>query len=152
MAAHLQAARWLTLELTEITVGEKVAIREFTRCLRKHGVCIIIGDLGAAYSNLDFVLDVHPDAVGIDCRYTRKARHSAKSARALRHLLTLCRGLTSCVVLEDLEENNAFARLPTGNVYLQSNVITPLMRAEPPLFARRPKSRAWIEAPASRRG
>ncbi|MFL9002857.1 EAL domain-containing protein, partial [Pseudomonas azerbaijanorientalis] len=48
--------------------------------------------------------------------------------------------------------DDAFARLPTGDVYLQGNAIAPPMRVEPPLFVRRPKSRARIEALASRQG
>ncbi|MBE0981612.1 EAL domain-containing protein, partial [Escherichia coli] len=61
------------------------------------------------------------DVIKIDCRYTREARRSAKGAEVLRHLLALCRELAPCVVLEGLEEDDAFARLPTGDVYLQGN-------------------------------
>ncbi|EOQ79593.1 putative EAL domain-containing protein [Pseudomonas aeruginosa VRFPA02] len=146
LAARPQVARRLTLELTETAVGERVATREFIRRLREHGVRIAIDDFGAAHNNLDFVLDARPDVIKIDCRYTREARRSAKGAEVLRHLLALCRELAPCVVLEGLEEDDAFARLPTGDVYLQGNAIAPPMRVEPPLSVRRPKSRARIEA------
>lgn len=152
LAARPQVARRLTLELTETAVGERVATREFIRRLREHGVRIAIDDFGAAHNNLDFVLDARPDVIKIDCRYTREARRSAKGAEVLRHLLALCRELAPCVVLEGLEEDDAFARLPTGDVYLQGNAIAPPMRVEPPLSVRRPKSRARIEALASRQG
>ncbi|EQL42890.1 diguanylate phosphodiesterase (plasmid) [Pseudomonas aeruginosa VRFPA03] len=145
LAARPQVARRLTLELTETAVGERVATREFIRRLREHGVRIAIDDFGAAHNNLDFVLDARPDVIKIDCRYTREARRSAKGAEVLRHLLALCRELAPCVVLEGLEEDDAFARLPTGDVYLQGNAIAPPMRVEPPLSVRRPKSRARIE-------
>lgn len=147
LAARPQVARRLTLELTETAVGERVATREFIRRLREHGVRIAIDDFGAAHNNLDFVLDARPDVIKIDCRYTREARRSAKGAEVLRHLLALCRELAPCVVLEGLEEDDAFARLPTGDVYLQGNAIAPPMRVEPPLSVRRPKSRARIEPP-----
>lgn len=114
LAARPQVARRLTLELTETAVGERVATREFIRRLREHGVRIAIDDFGAAHNNLDFVLDARPDVIKIDCRYTREARRSAKGAEVLRHLLALCRELAPCVVLEGLEEDDAFARLPTG--------------------------------------
>ncbi|MDF5861858.1 EAL domain-containing protein [Pseudomonas aeruginosa] len=113
---------------------------------------IAIDDFGAAHNNLDFVLDARPDVIKIDCRYTREARRSAKGAEVLRHLLALCRELAPCVVLEGLEEDDAFARLPTGDVYLQGNAVAPPMRVEPPLSVRRPKSRARIEALANRQG
>lgn len=138
LAARPQVARRLTLELTETAVGERVATREFIRRLREHGVRIAIDDFGAAHNNLDFVLDARPDVIKIDCRYTREARRSAKGAEVLRHLLALCRELAPCVVLEGLEEDDAFARLPTGDVYLQGNAIAPPMRVEPPLSVRRP--------------
>ncbi|MBE0834232.1 EAL domain-containing protein, partial [Escherichia coli] len=50
------------------------------------------------------------------------------------------------------EDVYAFGRLPTGDVYLLGNAIAPPMRVEPPLSVRRPKSRARIEALASRQG
>lgn len=130
------------LGLTETAVDEGVTTRRFTRRLHEHGVYIAIDDFGAAHNNLGFVLDTRPDVVRVDCWHTRETRRSVKGAEVLRRLLALCHELASCVVLKGLEGGDAFARLPTGGVYLQGNAIALPIRIEPLLSVRRPRSRA----------
>jgi EAL domain-containing protein (putative c-di-GMP-specific phosphodiesterase class I) len=92
------------LELTE-----SVPLSHFDRCLaileeiRGRGIYLVIDDLGAGYSNLKYIVDLHPTMVKLDRELIAGMTPGTRNFTLVKHIVSMCRDLGASVVCEGIE-------------------------------------------------
>lgn len=91
----------------EITEG--VPLSHFRLCqsvlteVRGRGVYLVVDDLGAGYSNLKYIADLHPRVVKLDRDLVAGLRKGTRMFRLVSAIVVLCRELEAMVVAEGIE-------------------------------------------------
>lgn len=91
----------------EITEG--VPLSHFRLCqsilaeVRGRGVHLVVDDLGAGYSNLRYIADLHPRIVKIDRDLIAGLRKGSRMFKLVAAIVVLCRDLGAAVVAEGIE-------------------------------------------------
>lgn len=91
----------------EITEG--VPLSHFRLCqsilkeVRGRGVYLVVDDLGAGYSNLRYIADLHPRVVKLDRDLVAGLRPGSRMFKLVAAIVVLCRDLGAMVVAEGIE-------------------------------------------------
>lgn len=91
----------------EITEG--VPLSHFSLCqsvlreVRGRGVHLVVDDLGAGYSNLKYIADLHPRVVKLDRDLIHGLTRDSRLFKLVAGIVVLCRGLDAMVVAEGIE-------------------------------------------------
>lgn len=91
----------------EITEG--VPLSHFRLCqsilseVRGRGVYLVVDDLGAGYSNLRYIADLHPRIVKLDRDLVAGLRSGTRMFKLVSAIVVLCRELDAMVVAEGIE-------------------------------------------------
>jgi EAL domain-containing protein (putative c-di-GMP-specific phosphodiesterase class I) len=91
----------------EITEG--VPLSHFRLCqsilteVRGRGVYLVVDDLGAGYSNLKYIADLHPRVVKLDRGLIAGLARNTRMFRLVSAIVVLCRELDALVVAEGIE-------------------------------------------------
>jgi EAL domain-containing protein (putative c-di-GMP-specific phosphodiesterase class I) len=91
----------------EITEG--VPLSHFRLCqsilteIRGRGVYLVVDDLGAGYSNLRYIADLHPRIVKLDRDLVAGLRKGTRMFKLVSSIVVLCRELDAMVVAEGIE-------------------------------------------------
>jgi len=91
----------------EITEG--VPLSHFRLCqsilneVRGRGVYLVVDDLGAGYSNLRYIADLHPRVVKLDRDLVAGLRKGTRMFKLVSAIVVLCRELDAMVVAEGIE-------------------------------------------------
>lgn len=94
----------------EITEG--VPLSHFRLCqnmldeVRGRGVHLVVDDLGAGYSNLKYIADLHPRVVKLDRGLIAGLTKSSRLFKLVSAIVRLCSELDSKVVAEGIETQN----------------------------------------------
>jgi EAL domain-containing protein (putative c-di-GMP-specific phosphodiesterase class I) len=91
----------------EITEG--VPLSHFRLCqsvlteVRGRGVYLVVDDLGAGYSNLKYIADLHPRVVKLDRDLIMGLTKDSRMFKLVSGIVVLCRALGAMVVAEGIE-------------------------------------------------
>lgn len=91
----------------EITEG--VPLSHFALCqsilneVRARGVHLVVDDLGAGYSNLKYIADLHPRVVKLDRDLIQGLVRDTRMFKLVSAIVVLCRELDAFVVAEGIE-------------------------------------------------
>lgn len=91
----------------EITEG--VPLSHFRLCqsvlseVRGRGIFLVVDDLGAGYSNLKYIADLHPKIVKLDRDLIMGLTKDTRMFRLVSAIVVLCRELEAAVVAEGIE-------------------------------------------------
>jgi EAL domain-containing protein (putative c-di-GMP-specific phosphodiesterase class I) len=91
----------------EITEG--VPLSHFHLCqkilheVRGRGVHLVVDDLGAGYSNLKYIADLHPRVVKLDRELIAGLRENTRLFKLVSAIVVLCTSLDAVVVAEGIE-------------------------------------------------
>ena len=104
-----------------IELTESVPITHFSFCqsvlreIRSKGVKLAVDDLGAGYSNLKYISDLHPEFVKLDRCLIAELGKDKRLQILVKHIVRLCVDLGARVVAEGIEEESEMnAAIDTG--------------------------------------
>jgi EAL domain-containing protein (putative c-di-GMP-specific phosphodiesterase class I) len=92
-----------------LEITESVPLSHFRLCqsilreVRGRGVYLVVDDLGAGYSNLRYIVDLHPKVVKLDRELISGLTRESRLHRLVRSIVLLCRDLDALVVAEGIE-------------------------------------------------
>lgn len=93
-----------------LEVTESVPITHFAYChsvlreIRSKGIFLAVDDLGAGYSNLKYISDLHPEIVKLDRTLIANLHGDRRLQTLVTHIIRLCNDLGARVVAEGIEE------------------------------------------------
>jgi EAL domain-containing protein (putative c-di-GMP-specific phosphodiesterase class I) len=91
----------------EITEG--VPLSHFQLCksilheIRGRGIYLVVDDLGAGYSNLKYIADLHPRVVKLDRELVAGLTRDSRMFKLVSAIVVLCKELEALVVAEGIE-------------------------------------------------
>jgi len=94
----------VVVELSEsATIANYGSIRKAMRRLREVGVTLSIDDLGAGFSSLLHVLELEPESLKIDMRFTQKVPHDHRFNAIIAAIVAVIRALGVASIAEGIE-------------------------------------------------
>ncbi len=99
-------------ESVYLEVTESVPLTHFAYChsvlreIRSKGINIAVDDLGAGYSNLKYISDLHPEVVKLDRTLVANLGADRRLQILVTHIVRLCNDLGARVVAEGIEEES----------------------------------------------
>jgi EAL domain-containing protein (putative c-di-GMP-specific phosphodiesterase class I) len=132
------------LEITEsVPLSHHVLVKSVLSEMRAKGIGIVVDDLGAGYSNLSYIADLHPEFVKVDRGLVTDLHRDRRRQTLLRGMVRLCEDLGARVVAEGIETDDELAAARDAGVgFAQGfHVARPATPPPPPL------STGWPEAP-----
>jgi EAL domain-containing protein (putative c-di-GMP-specific phosphodiesterase class I) len=146
-----QHAQDIYLEITE-----SVPLSHFQLCksilseVRGRGVYMVVDDLGAGYSNLKYIVDLHPKVVKLDRELISGLVKDSRLHRLVRSIVHLCKDLEALVVAEGIETPQELeAVVDAGAHYGQGYLLA--RPAFPPPMSNWPKNGARKSVPPAKR-
>lgn len=100
-----------------LEVTESVPLSHYTLChsvlaeIRGKGVHLAVDDLGAGFSNLKYITDLHPEIVKLDRALVTNIHNDRRRQILVKHLVRLCVELGARVVGEGIESADELAAL-----------------------------------------
>ena len=97
----------------EITEG--VPLSHFGLCqsilseMRQRGVHLVVDDLGAGYSNLKYIADLHPRVVKLDRELVAGLTINSRMHALVKAIVVMCESLGAMVVAEGIETSDELA-------------------------------------------
>lgn len=92
-----------------LEITESVPISFFSQCqsilaeIRKKGILLAIDDLGAGFSNLQYISALAPEIVKLDRELIRGCARDTRSFRLLRSMTSLCHSMNARIIAEGIE-------------------------------------------------
>ena len=92
-----------------LEITEAVPLTHFKLCqsmldeVRGRGVHLVVDDLGAGYSNLKYIADLHPRVVKLDRELIAGLRSDTRLYKLVSAIVRMCEDLESKVVAEGIE-------------------------------------------------
>jgi EAL domain-containing protein (putative c-di-GMP-specific phosphodiesterase class I) len=92
-----------------LEITESIPLSHFHLCqsilseVRDRGVHLVVDDLGAGYSNLKYIADLHPRVVKLDRGLVAGLRIGSRLFKLVSAIVVLCRELGAMVVAEGIE-------------------------------------------------
>ena len=145
----------------EITEG--VPLSHYQLCqtilmeVRDRGVNLVVDDLGAGYSNLKYIADLHPRVVKLDRGLIAGLVTGSRLFKLVCAIVVLCRELGAMVVAEGIEtidelESVIEAGAQFGQGYLLARPAFPLPEVKWPELSRTlRKKRSTVDTPRTQR-
>src|SRR4051812_37667857 len=92
------------LEITEgVPLSHFALCQSILREVRGRGVYLVVDDLGAGYSNLKYIADLHPRVVKLDRGLIMGLVQNTRMFKLVSAIVVLCRELDAMVVAEGIE-------------------------------------------------
>ena len=92
------------LEITEgVPLSHFRSCQSILREVRGRGVYLVVDDLGAGYSNLEYIADLHPRVVKLDRGLIAGLVKDTRLFKLVSAIVVLCRDLDALVVAEGIE-------------------------------------------------
>src|SRR6185436_19959304 len=92
------------LEITEgVPLSHFRLCQSILREVRGRGVYLVVDDLGAGYSNLRYIADLHPRVVKLDRDLIAGLVKDTRMFKLVSAIVVLCRDLDAMVVAEGIE-------------------------------------------------
>jgi EAL domain-containing protein (putative c-di-GMP-specific phosphodiesterase class I) len=92
-----------------LEITESIPLSHFHLCqsilteVRERGVFLVVDDLGAGYSNLKYIADLHPRVVKLDRGLIAGLKIGTRLFKLVSAIVVLCRDLDALVVAEGIE-------------------------------------------------
>jgi EAL domain-containing protein (putative c-di-GMP-specific phosphodiesterase class I) len=109
-----------------LEITESVPLSHFSLCqsmlqeMRGRGVHLVVDDLGAGYSNLKYIADLHPKIVKIDRGLIDGLRIGTRMFKLVTSIVNMCKDLDCLVVAEGIETREELeAVIASGARYAQ---------------------------------
>lgn len=113
-----------------LEITESVPLSHFALCqsmlkeMRGRGVQLVVDDLGAGYSNLKYIADLHPHIVKIDRGLIAGMTVNDRLFKLVTSIVRMCRDLDSLVVAEGIETLSEFeAVIASGARFAQGFLL-----------------------------
>jgi EAL domain-containing protein (putative c-di-GMP-specific phosphodiesterase class I) len=113
-----------------LEITEAVPLTHFRLCkdmlaeVRGRGVHLVVDDLGAGYSNLKYIADLHPRVVKLDRGLVAGLTKDSRMFKLVSAIVRLCSELDSKVVAEGIEtEGELEAVIAAGARYAQGYLL-----------------------------
>ncbi len=136
---HELADRWLVqpddpifshehgvyLEITEsVPLTHRDLVEGVLREVRGKGVGLVVDDLGAGYSNLRYIADLHPQVVKLDRGLVEHLHEDPRRKTLVGSIVRLCHDMGAEVVAEGIETHSELqAVIDAGVRYVQGYLI-----------------------------
>ena len=92
------------LEITEgVPLSHFQLCQSVLREVRGRGVYLVVDDLGAGYSNLKYIADLHPKVVKLDRELIVGLTRETRMHKLVSAIVVMCRSLGALVVAEGIE-------------------------------------------------
>jgi len=99
-----QHDRDVFIEITEgVPLSHFHLCQQILREVRGRGVYLVVDDLGAGYSNLKYIADLHPRVVKLDRELIAGLRTDTRLFKLVSAIVVLCKELDAMVVAEGIE-------------------------------------------------
>ncbi len=120
-----------------LEITESIPLSHFHLCqsilaeVRDRGVYLVVDDLGAGYSNLKYIADLHPRVVKLDRGLVAGLAIGSRLFKLVSAIVVLCRDLGAVVVAEGIETVDELAAVIAagahyGQGYLLARPAFPL--------------------------
>jgi EAL domain-containing protein (putative c-di-GMP-specific phosphodiesterase class I) len=92
-----------------LEITESVPLSHFQLCrsildeVRDRGIYLVVDDLGAGYSNLKYIADLHPRVVKLDRELVAGLVRDSRLFKLVSGMVVLCKELDAVVVAEGIE-------------------------------------------------
>ncbi|MEZ4271677.1 MAG: EAL domain-containing protein [Myxococcota bacterium] len=113
-----------------LEITESVPLAYFAQChnvlaeIRGKGLGLAVDDLGAGYSNLKYISDLHPEIVKLDRQLIAGIRAESRQFKLASGIVRLCVDMGAKVVIEGIETRDELAAAAaTGAHYGQGFLI-----------------------------
>jgi EAL domain-containing protein (putative c-di-GMP-specific phosphodiesterase class I) len=126
------------LEITEgVPLSHFRLCQSILREVRGRGIYLVVDDLGAGYSNLKYIADLHPRMVKLDRELIVGLANGTRMFKLVAAIVVLCEGLGATVVAEGIETADELqavrdAGVHYGQGYLLARPGFPLPRVSWP--------------------
>lgn len=128
-----------------LEITEAVPLTHFQMCqnmldeVRGRGVHLVVDDLGAGYSNLKYIADLHPRVVKLDRDLVAGLTRDSRLFKLVSGIVVLCKQLDAMVVAEGIETPEELdAVIASGAQYGQGYLLARPAAPPPPV--------SWPEA------
>jgi EAL domain-containing protein (putative c-di-GMP-specific phosphodiesterase class I) len=123
------------LEITEgVPLSHFRLCQSILREVRGRGVYLVVDDLGAGYSNLKYIADLHPRVVKLDRGLIAGLSRDTRMFKLVSAIVVLCTQLDALVVAEGIETTEEFdAVREAGAHYGQGYLLARPAFPPPPL-------------------
>jgi EAL domain-containing protein (putative c-di-GMP-specific phosphodiesterase class I) len=113
------------LEITEgVPLSHSTLCRSVLAEVRDRGVHLVVDDLGAGYSNLKYIADLHPRVVKLDRELVAGLAAGSRLFTLVSAIVVLCRELGAVVVAEGIETHDELAAvIAAGAQYGQGYLL-----------------------------
>jgi EAL domain-containing protein (putative c-di-GMP-specific phosphodiesterase class I) len=129
-----------------LEITESVPLSHFRLCqsilheVRGRGVYLVVDDLGAGYSNLKYIADLHPRIVKLDRELVAGITKESRLYKLVKAIVVLCEALGAQVVAEGIETRDELVAVREagaryGQGYLLARPAFPPPRVRWPLAA-----------------
>lgn len=137
------------LEITEsVPLSHFQICQEVLRKIRERGIHLVIDDLGAGYSNLRYIADLHPRLVKLDRALVTGLSRKPRMQSLVASIVSLCENLGAEVVAEGIETlDELLAARDAGVHYAQGYLMA--RPSIPPPEARWPLAQHEASVPRS---
>jgi EAL domain-containing protein (putative c-di-GMP-specific phosphodiesterase class I) len=140
-----------------LEITEAVPLSHFRLCkdmlaeVRGRGVHLVVDDLGAGYSNLKYIADLHPRVVKLDRGLVAGLTRDSRLFKLVAGIVRLCSELDSRVVAEGIEtEEELDCVIAAGVRYVQGYLLA--RPAYPPPPVHWPANVATVQEEPRRKG
>lgn len=139
------------LEITEgVPLSHFRLCQSILREVRGRGVYLVVDDLGAGYSNLKYIADLHPRVVKLDRDLIMGLVKDTRMFRLVSSIVVLCRDLGALVVAEGIETVEELEAVQEAGAHFGQGYL--LARpAYPPPSVTWPSSVTTLRKPTLRR-
>jgi EAL domain-containing protein (putative c-di-GMP-specific phosphodiesterase class I) len=130
------------LEITEsVPLSHHALVHSVLSELRGKGVGIVVDDLGAGYSNLSYIADLHPQFVKVDRGLVTALHLDPRRQKLLAGMARLCTDLGAQVVAEGIETRDELLAARDAGVQFAQGYFVARPALPPPL----PEISTWAQ-------
>lgn len=121
-----------------LEITESVPMSHFDLCqhvlheVRGRGVYLVVDDLGAGFSNLKYIADLHPRIVKIDRELVKELTHGTRMFKLVSAIVVLCRELGAAVVAEGIETREELVAVRAAGARFGQGYLLARPSAPPP--------------------
>ena len=114
----------IVIEIIESKVHDVESLTRFIKLHKQYGFLIALDDMGSDSSNLDRILQVHPDIIKIDRGLVTEINNDYYKQELFRSLVLVAKKTGALVIAEGVETHNeAVTSLELGADFLQGYYI-----------------------------